>query len=145
MPLEVWGLPWFVYLRLNKLFVSLWFKYFWWKSRVGTTTSFPAFELKLNIIGSSDELQWLKWSNNLWNKLKFSFIMIYQVSFSRVQSPTCTIYHECHLKKQITIQTSRSEYYIIKNMHKQKIPLICIRIKLTQYETGSQKHEYLQI
>ena len=27
---EVWGLPWFVYQRLNKLFVSSWFRYLRW-------------------------------------------------------------------------------------------------------------------
>ena len=39
--------------RLNKLFVSSWFKYFWQKR------TFPALELKINTIASSEELQYL--------------------------------------------------------------------------------------
>ena len=68
--------------------------------------AFPVFELKMNIIASSEELQKLKQYNNLWNKVFFQYQhknfgitakMVNLLSIiRRVQSPACTICPECH-------------------------------------------------
>ena len=52
--IEVWGLPWFVDQRLNKLLVSSWFKYSGGIVEL-VARAIAAFELKMNIIVSSEK------------------------------------------------------------------------------------------